>query len=103
MLQASIKHREMQFIIFYKVRFTVGVKIVPRNGLLCETSWEASNYYWEGTPLLTLYQKHKDVLGKEWEDAVTGAAKDSGWLLKRVIEDDKRNFKTKKEGLGKNV
>lgn len=57
------------------------------------------NYYWEGTPLLTLYQKHKDVLGKEWEDAVTGAAKDSGWLLKRVIEDDKRNFETKKEGL----
>ncbi len=57
------------------------------------------NYYWEGTPLLSLYQKHYDILGKASEDAVTAAAKDSGWLLKRVIEDDKRIFHTKKEGL----
>lgn len=52
------------------------------------------NYYWEGTPLLVLYEKHK---GKE--TAVEDAGKDAGWLLKRVINDDKRTFSTKKEAL----
>jgi len=72
----------------------------------CPNKWFAmrdlmggDNYYWEGTPLLVLYHKHKDKLGKSWEVAVSGAAKDSGWILKRVIEDDKRQFETKKEGL----
>lgn len=57
------------------------------------------NYYWDSTPLMSLYEKHKDNIGKVWEDAVSGAAKDSGWILKRVLEDDKRRFDTKKEGL----
>ncbi len=52
------------------------------------------NYYWEGTPLIALYEKHH-----EEDDAVERAGKDSGWLLKRVIDDDSRNFDTKKEEL----
>lgn len=52
------------------------------------------NYYWEGTPLLVLYTKHENS-GKQWEAAV----KDSGWILKRVINEDKRLFETKKEEL----
>lgn len=54
------------------------------------------NYEWEGTPLFDLYAKQtsKGVLG---EAAVDQAGKDGGWLLKRVISDDKRNFETKKE------
>lgn len=56
------------------------------------------NYYWQGTPLLVLYQKHENM-GKEWQSAVAGAGKDSGWLLKRVIHDDKRKFETKKDEL----
>lgn len=56
------------------------------------------NYYWEGTPLLVLYSKHENK-GKQWELAVKDAGKDSGWLLKKVIVDDKRTFDTKKEEL----
>lgn len=52
------------------------------------------NYYWEGTPLLVLYEKHKDK-----ETAVEDAGKDAGWLLKKVVYDDKRHFNTKKEHL----
>lgn len=56
------------------------------------------NYYWQGTPLLPLYEKHENK-GKGWESSVKDAGKDSGWLLKRVISDDKRTFETKKEEL----
>ena len=50
------------------------------------------NYYWNETPLIVLYEKHK-----EEDDAVRAAGRDSGWLLKKVINDDKRNFETKKD------
>jgi len=50
------------------------------------------NYYWEETPLIALYEKHK---GKG--NAVELAGKDAGWILKKVIEKDKRVFETKKE------
>ena len=56
------------------------------------------NYYWQGTPLLPLYEKHTSK-GKDWEAAVKDAGKDSGWLLKSVIANDKRRFDTKKEEL----
>ena len=56
------------------------------------------NYYWQGTPLLPLYEKHTSK-GKDWEAAVKDAGKDSGWLLKSVIANDKRSFDTKKEEL----
>ncbi len=56
------------------------------------------NFYWEGTPLYKLFEKHKKV-GKNNEDAITAAGKDSGWILKRVINKDKREFETKKEEL----
>lgn len=48
------------------------------------------NFYWEGTPLICLWEKNKDVVA---------AGKDAGWLLKKVISDDKRTFETKKEEL----
>src|SRR5574344_1122657 len=50
------------------------------------------NYYWEETPLIALYEKHQNK-----ETAIADAGKDSGWLLKKVISDDKRSFHTKKE------
>ena len=52
------------------------------------------NYYWQGTPLYCLYIKHSDK-----STAVEDAGKDSGWLLKKIIYEDKRHFDTKKEGL----
>jgi|SRR5574344_124706 hypothetical protein len=56
------------------------------------------NYYWQGTPLLVLYEKHIQK-GKSWEDSVKDAGKDAGWILKKVIDLDKRSFETKKEEL----
>jgi hypothetical protein len=51
------------------------------------------NYYWQGTPLIVLYWKHI-AKGKDDESAVKGAGIDSGWLLKKVIDKDKRTFET---------
>ncbi|PZR03223.1 MAG: hypothetical protein DI539_26520 [Flavobacterium psychrophilum] len=48
------------------------------------------NYFWQNTPMFALYEKSQDV---------EQAGKDAGWLLKQVINDDKRSFETKKEGL----
>lgn len=53
------------------------------------------NYFWEDTPLMELFNKHKNK-GKNNDKAVNGAGKDSGWLLKRVVINDKRVFDTKK-------
>ena len=53
------------------------------------------NFFWQGTPMIALWKKHK---GKT-ADPVKEAAKDGGWLLKRVIVDDRRKFETKQEGL----
>ena len=53
------------------------------------------NYYWQGTPLYVLYKKHE---GRS-ADPVNEAGKESGWLLKKVIHEDKRTFETKKEEL----
>ena len=52
------------------------------------------NTDWGGTPLIVLYQKYLPA-----SDAVERAGKDSGWLLKRVIDNDTRRFETKKEDL----
>ena len=50
-------------------------------------------FYWEGTPLLALYNKHVKL---KTSDPVGAAAIDAGWLLKQVLEKDKRRFHTKK-------
>ena len=59
---------------------------------------KGENYFWEGTPLLVLYTKHESK-GKDWLLAVKDAGRDSGWILKRVINQDQRKFRTKKEEL----
>lgn len=45
------------------------------------------NFYWQGTPMYSLYEKSQDV---------EKAGKDAGWLLKKMIDNDKRTFETKK-------
>ena len=49
-----------------------------------------SNFYWEGTPLMAVYEKYKDI---------KAAGQDAGRLLKKVIERDKRHLETKTEEL----
>lgn len=56
------------------------------------------NYYWETTPLISLYNKHKS-LGKIDKIAIKDAGKDCGWILKSVLKKDYRNFEHKKEEL----
>ena len=50
------------------------------------------NFYWEGTPMFALYEKSKDV---------EQAGKDAGWLLKKMLNDDKRTFKSSEDGRSK--
>lgn len=54
------------------------------------------NYYWEGTPLENLWLKQTEILGITGEKAIEGAAKDLGWITKKLLHDDKRTFETKK-------
>lgn len=54
------------------------------------------NYNWNGTPLQVLYNKHYNN-GKRGEACVKAAGKDAGWILKKVIAQDKRKFETKVE------
>jgi len=50
------------------------------------------NFEWDGTPLYTLYLKHRNG-GKNHEAAINAAGIDVGWLLKSVLHEDKRTFK----------
>ena len=54
------------------------------------------NYYWQGTPLIALYNKQ---LSSGSADPVKEAGKEGGRLLKKVISDDGRTFETKEEEL----
>ena len=56
------------------------------------------NFDWTGTPMIVLFNKHINK-GKTTENAISDAGKDAGWILKKVIDDDQRNFETKKENL----
>ena len=56
------------------------------------------NFEWQGTPLIVLYEKHIN-LGKTNDSAIEDAGKDLGWLLKAVLENDKRHFEISRSGL----
>lgn len=54
------------------------------------------NYQWYGTPIHDLYLKHinnQDDADQN-KKAVEAAGKDVGWLLKSVLDKDKRTFKS---------
>jgi len=57
-----------------------------------------NNRDWNGTPLFVLYEKHINE-GKTSSESFELAGRESGWLLKKVIKDDARNFKTKKKDI----
>ena len=56
------------------------------------------NFDWNGTPLQVLYNKHIK-LGKDDESAIKAAAIDLGWIVKGLLDADKRTFMVVKEGL----
>lgn len=47
------------------------------------------NFFWEGTPMFALFEKSKDV---------EQAGKDAGWLLKKVLNEDKRTYESSSDG-----
>jgi hypothetical protein len=51
------------------------------------------NFFWEGTPLQALFEKHE----LSSQDPIKQAGQDGGWLLKSVIRRDRRNFETREE------
>lgn len=53
------------------------------------------NSDWSGTPLFCLYSKHKTTKGKKHKLAIKNAGIDAGWILKKVLNDDKKRFVTK--------
>jgi len=55
------------------------------------------NFFWRGTPLIVLWDKHNGRAA----DPLKEAAKDAGWLLKKVIDADRRTFESREEGLVK--
>lgn len=57
-----------------------------------------TNFFWARTPLIALWHKQK-ARGLSDDDALTAAAIDAGWILKKVIRDDRRTFSHTKEGL----
>jgi len=70
----------------------------------CKDEWFAArnliggdNYYWQGTPLMPLYEYYRD--GNDDADsvqyAIDEAGKAAGRLLKEVLQKDKRTFETR--------
>ena len=54
------------------------------------------NYYWQGTPLMRLYEYYMEQSDEDSEYAVRQAGRAAGHLLKRVlIEDPKRTYETR--------
>ena len=47
------------------------------------------NFYWQGTPLYKLYQEKAKV---DKSKAIEEAAKSAGWLLKKVLAEDKHRY-----------
>jgi hypothetical protein len=58
------------------------------------------NRDWSGTPLEILHKKHIEN-GKSKEEAFENAGKECGWLLKKVISIDKRQFETEKTAINR--
>lgn len=51
------------------------------------------NFEWTGTPLYSLWEKHQKLRA---DNPVKSAGIDAGWILKKVILNDKRKFELRK-------
>lgn len=52
------------------------------------------NFYWQGTPLFCLYARRLRQYNGHIDKAIGQAARDAGHLLKALLRDDKRCFRT---------
>ena len=90
--QASLIKAFLQGAVYSWVKNRKGEQFAARDLV------GGDNFEWEGTPLIVLYDKHV-ALGKDVESAIDEAAKDVGWLLKMVLDKDKRHFEAGRSGL----
>lgn len=55
-----------------------------------------ANYYWQGTPLIRLYEYYMEQSDEDDDYSVRQAGRAAGHLLKRVlVEDTKRRYETR--------
>jgi hypothetical protein len=52
------------------------------------------NRDWNGTPLIALYNKNIRN-GKTHDESFDLAGRESGWMLKKVLQEDSRNFESR--------
>lgn len=52
------------------------------------------NYFWQCTPMFAVYTKRVAFYNGDCDLAAEQAGKDAGWLLKDVLKQDKRSFRT---------
>lgn len=71
-------------------------KNFPKKAFAVRDLVGGENYDWHGTPLIALYDAHKQ-LGESDVDAVSHAAQDLGWIVKKVLTNDKRNYVNTKQ------
>lgn len=90
--QSSLIKSFLQGAVYSWVKNRKGEKFAVRDLV------GGDNFEWEGTPLIVLYKKHEN-LGKDSASAINDAAKDLGWLLKSVLDEDKRHFTVGRSGL----
>ena len=56
------------------------------------------NFEWDRTPLMPLYRKHIRA-GKDNDSAIKAAGQDLGWLVKSMLDEDRRTFVVGDAGL----
>lgn len=85
-------HEEMQILNFLQGSVYSWCKNNHNNWFSIRDLMGGINNDWNGTPLYSLYLKH---LNNKSPNPIKSAGKDCGWLLKKVIINDKNNFETK--------
>lgn len=78
---------------FVQGAFYCFCKNCPNEYFAAKDLFGGENYFWQGTPLIKLYNYHAH---KRINDAGKMAGKDIGWILLDVLHYDKREFELRK-------
>ena len=89
------EHQEQRICDFLQGAVYCWCKNRPHEWFALRDLMGGENYFWQGTPLIDLYEKQPGT-AKEPEAA---AGREGGWLLKKVLDTDQRLFETKVEKL----
>ena len=82
--------------LFCKEPFIAGARSRKDEWFAARDLLGGDNYYWQGTPLIQLYDYYLNGDEDNQDYAVEEAGKAAGRLLKEVLINDKRTFATEK-------